>query len=208
MQSRSERRTGLGFAAAASVLVVSSVETEAQALPLVTLWGSLRGEHGSVAGDGSSVSAASSSGQQQTKVINPYGFGLELAAGATLPLSLYVGASFDAFFGETESLGSGLDVSRSCYQLMGNLGYDFGLGPLTLRPELGVGYSLGTIESKGGAQNVSARDVSTNGAIVAPGAEFFVGLGLLNLSAQARYQLVTGTNSNSVVLGLGVGVSL
>jgi hypothetical protein len=206
--SRISTRTGLRFAAAVTALGVLCVGKDAHALPLVTLWGSLRGESGTAVGDGGRVGVLNGAGEQQSKLINPYGFGLELAAGATLPMSLYLGASFDVFFGETESLGSGIDVSRSCYEVMGNVGYDFGLGPLILRPVVGIGYLLGGVETEDAPEDGVSFDISTNGTVVSPGAELIFGLGLLNVNAKVRYELLSGNNPNGLVLGLGIGVSL
>src|SRR5262245_4134428 len=99
LHSRNHGRARWGVAAALGALVLLGAGGDASALPLVTLSGSLRGQYGTVAGDEGGVAVNTPSGQQ-LKVVNPYGLGLQLAAGATLPLSLYVGASFDLFFGE------------------------------------------------------------------------------------------------------------
>jgi hypothetical protein len=49
---------------------------------------------------------------------------------------------------------------------------------------------------------------TANGTVLAPALEAFIGLGLLNVNAEARYELVAGNNSNALVLGIGLGVSL
>ena len=72
------------------------------ALPLLTLSGSVRGLYGSGSDD---------------PALDPYGAGLGLRAGVTLPASLYVGASLDYFFGESSSV-AGLDSSASLLQLL------------------------------------------------------------------------------------------
>jgi hypothetical protein len=181
-------------------LALLALGRDAHALPLLTLWGSVRGLYGSVAGDEAAVGWASASGTQY-ETVNAYGPGLGLSAGVTLPLSLYVGASFDYFFGETVSFSAGPKVSRTSSQLLGRVGYDLGLGPLTVRPELGLGALFSTVETP---QN----DLTANGTVLAPAVEAFIGLGLLNVNAEARYELVAGDNSNALILGLGLGVSL
>jgi len=140
--------------------------------------------------------------------VNGYGPGLGVSAGVTLPLSLYIGASFDYFFGETVSFNAGPDVSRGSSQLLARVGYDLGLGPLTLRPELGLGALFSNVKVEGGPPEAPHRDITANGTVLAPALEAFFGLGLLNVNAEARYELVAGDNSNALVLGLGLGVSL
>lgn len=207
MKSKNGGRWAVRFASGMSALVLLAMERDAHALPLLTLWGSVRGLYGSVAGDEAAVGWVSSMGPQY-KSLNPYGPGLGLSAGVTLPLSLYVGASFDYFFGATTSFSAGPEVSRTSSQLLGRVGYDLGLGPLTVRPELGLGALFGNVKVEGGPPDTAHSDLTANGTVLAPAVEAFIGLGLLNLNAEARYELVAGNNSNALVLGLGLGVSL
>jgi hypothetical protein len=207
IKTKNGGRWAIRFAGAMSALALLAMERDAHALPLLTLWGSVRGLYGSVAGDEATVGWGSSTGTQN-ETVNGYGPGLGLSAGVTLPLSLYVGASFDYFFGETVSFNAGPDVSRASSQLLARVGYDLGLGPLTLRPELGLGALFSKVKVEGGEPETSDRDLTANGTVLAPALEAFFGLGLLNVNAEARYELVAGDNSNAVVLGLGLGVSL
>jgi hypothetical protein len=180
-----------GVAAAAIVL---SAASGASALPLLTLSGSARLLYGSSLG---------------SPFVTPYGVGFGLRAGVTLPLSLYLGASFDYFFGQSKDdavqmLASGEKLSTSTTQVLGNVGYDLGFGPLTLRPSLGLGLSDSSLKSAG-RSNSDARFVAS------PGAELIVGLGLLTASAEARYNKVfsdAGSDGDAVVLGIGLGISL
>jgi hypothetical protein len=180
-----------GVAAAAIVL---SAAGGASALPLLTLSGSARLLYGSSVG---------------SPVVTPYGVGLGLRAGITLPASLYLGASFDYFFGESknevaDTLSSGGKLSTATTQVLGNVGYDLGFGPLTLRPSLGLGVS----DSSAKIAGTSSSDAHF---VASPGAELIVGLGLLTASAEARYNKVfssAGSDGDAVVLGIGLGISL
>ena len=207
MKSRSSGRWAVRFASGMSALLLLGLEREAHALPLLTLWGSVRGLYGSVAGDEAAVGWGSSTGTQY-ETVNGYGPGLGLSAGVTLPLSLYIGASFDYFFGETVSFDAGPDVSRASSQLLARVGYDLGLGPVTLRPELGLGGLFSKVKVEGGEPETSDREITANGTVLAPAVEAFFGLSLLNVNAEARYELVAGDNSNALVLGLGLGLTL
>lgn len=175
--------------AASALSATLSATSTASALPLLTLSGSARGLYGNPTGDAE---------------LNAYGAGLGLRLGVTLPASLYLGGSFDYFFGESDTVVN-QDVSASLLQLMGRVGYDLGLGPLTLRPQLGFGYAqsnseLGPIES-------SASDF-----VLAPGLEFTFGLGLLSIGAEASYNKVFADDEaeldDAIVLGLGLGFSI
>jgi outer membrane protein with beta-barrel domain len=156
---------------------------EAQALPLISLSASARGLYGSAVGD---------------QDPSPYGVGLGLRAGVTLPMSLYLGGSFDYFFGESVTLDD-VESSASLLQLMANVGYDLGLGPLTLRPSLGLGFA---------ERNADGNGEDGSDFVASPGVEALVGLGLLSVSAEARYNKIFEDDADAFILGLGVGFSL
>lgn len=174
-----------GVACAVGVLGFSGT---ARALPLLTLSASLRGLYGSAFGE-------------PALDLNPYGPGIGVRAGVTLPASLYLGASVDYFFGESES-AAGVDVSASLLQVLGNVGYDAGFGPLTLRPSLGFGLAQSNVD-------FGAVDESEGDFVLSPGAELFVGLGLLSVSGEVRYnKIFADGDKDALVLGVGLGFSL
>jgi len=176
--------------ALSAALLVLGVGAEAKALPLLTLSGSVRGLYGSPSGDPDR---------------NPYAGGLGLRLGVTLPASIYLGGSFDYFFGESKDAGLDTEISNSILQLMARVGYDFGVGPLTLRPQLGFGLSSAKT-------SVGDVDNSDSKYALAPGAELVFSLGLLSLGAEASYNVVLSGNANAspnaLVLGVGLGFSL
>lgn len=173
--------------AGAAGLCTLGVAEEASALPLLTLSGNLRGLYGSAVSD---------------PALDPYGIGLGLSAGVTLPASLYLGASFNYFFGESESLG-GFDATFSAYQLMAHVGYDLGVGPLTLRPSLGLGFNSASLDTDGPIIVEAESDF-----LLSPGAEAIIGLGLLTVSGELRYDKVFADDADAIVVGLGIGFSL
>ncbi len=160
----------------------------ASALPLVSVDLSLRGLYGSATGDGE---------------LNAYGPGIGVRAGVSLPLSLYLGGSYDYFFGESSEV-LGVDTSVSISQFMGHIGSNFGLGPISVRPTLGIGLSQATSEVEGGG--VSASD-SEGAFVLSPGAEVLFSLGLISVSAEARYNAVLDEDrDDAIVVGAGIGV--
>lgn len=174
----------LGLACAAAALAFSG---SAQALPLLTLSGSVRGLYGSDLDDPD---------------VTPYGPGLGLSAGVTLPAALYLGASLDYFFGESATIG-GFDASSSLLQVLGHVGYDAGLGPLTLRPSLGLGFAQASVDVEG------LGDRSESDFVLSPGAELFIGLGLLSVSGEVRYnKIFSDSGVDALIFGVGLGFSL
>ena len=174
--------------AAAGGLCALAAPREARALPLVTLSASLRGLYGAASGD---------------PPLNAYGPGIGVRAGVTLPASLYLGASLDYFFGESDSVG-GFDTSASTLQVLGNVGYDFGLGPLTLRPNLGFGLAQSNVE-------LGEEDASEGNFALSPGVEALIGLGLLNVGAELRYNKVFAdedADSDAIIVGVGLCISI
>ena len=176
--------------ALSAALLVLGTPSTAHALPGVTLSGSLRGLYGSPGDD---------------LGLNPYGGGIGLRLGVTLPASLYLGGSFDYFFGDSETNAAEVEQSASLFQLMARVGYDVGIGPVTLRPQVGLGFLQSHTDF--GDLRASESDFA-----LAPGAEFIFNLGLLSLSAEANYNVVLSGHSdestNAWILGLGLGFSL
>jgi hypothetical protein len=196
LKRRAANRAATWLLAGGASLLVLGVAREARALPLLTLSANLRGLYGTSLGD---------------EEVSPYGAGIGLSGGVTLPMSLCLGASFDYFFGETQAIQSG-EVSVSSYQLLGHLGYDISLALLTLRPSLGVGLFHGSVEV-GTDGRIGFTDVpgssSTNDLVVAPGAELLLGLGLWSVSAEVRYDNVFADgDADGLFVGAGLGASL
>jgi hypothetical protein len=181
--SRRLPAAALGVACAAAAFSFSG---DAAALPLLTLSASLRGLYGSAFGDPEA---------------DPYGPGLGVRAGVTLPGSLYLGASLDYFFGDSVDI-AGVELNQSLLQVMANVGYDAGLGPLTLRPSVGLGLAQSNVE-------IGPLDESESDFVLSPGAEAIVGLGLLSVSGEVRYNKVFADGDfDGVYFGVGLGFSL
>jgi hypothetical protein len=168
----------------------------AAALPLIGVSASLRGLYGFALGDSLRVEGNGAAGTSSSSDWNPYHLGLGVRGGVTLS-SIYVGASLDYFFAETTHV-TGFEVSGGRLQVMGNVGYEFGLPLLTLRPLVGLGYAHTNIDAD------SAGSASKQELVIAPGAELLVNLGLINVSGELRYNWST---TDAVVVGVGVGLS-
>jgi hypothetical protein len=181
-------------AAVGAVGTVASLSPSAAALPLVGISGSVRALYGM--GLGESQPVAVSLPEQVSTDWNPYTWGVGLRGGVTL-LPLYLGASFDYFFSETTQL-DGFDISGGRYQLLGNVGLEFGVPLFRLRPLLGLGYGHTQLDASSGT------DTTQHEFVVAPAAELLVSLGLIDVSAELRYNFA---RVDSLVVGLGAGIS-
>lgn len=140
--------------------------------------------------------------------LNPFGTGLGLDAGLTLPNAIYVGGVFDYFFGNsvtsrTEVLGQVVEVETSAniWQLMAEGGYDLGAGPFVLRPKLGVGIA----SLNGEVCSAGCDDDSETALALAPGATFIF-MGPATVSLDVRYDIVmTDPSWNGLIFALGIG---
>ncbi|HWA78631.1 MAG TPA: outer membrane beta-barrel protein, partial [Polyangiaceae bacterium] len=80
---------------------------------------------------------------------NPWGLGLGIEGGYTLPNAVYVGGLFEYFFGDSQEL-AGIKVKGNLWQAMAEAGYDIGLTPLfVLRPKIGAGIAGTSLSSEG-----------------------------------------------------------
>jgi hypothetical protein len=186
--------------AAGALGAVATCAGSAAALPLMGISASVRGLYGFALGDSQQVQVGGSNGSQSNASSDwsPYHLGLGLRGGVTLS-AIYLGASLDYFLAETTHV-SGIEVSGGRLQVMGNLGYEFGLPLLTLKPLLGIGYAQTQIDSNSGA------DASKQELVLAPGAEALLSLGgLIDLSAELRYNWAP--TADAIIMGIGVGVS-
>jgi opacity protein-like surface antigen len=136
---------------------------------------------------------------------NPWGPGLGLQVGYTLPAAaIYVGGNFDYFFGDTLDVG-GVELSGNIWQLMAEAGYDVGLGEVVvLRPKIGVGFASLNAETcidPGGCTDDSSTDFA-----LAPGATFILLTEKFSLSLDVRYDMIFADETlNALIFSAGVG---
>lgn len=203
----SRRSSGPWVAAIVCAAATLGFAASASALPLITFSADLRGLYGSALGG--------------EEVVDYYGPGIGLRAGVSLPLGWYVGASADHYFGvKADEVTAGTPVpefTASQTQFLGHLGFDWGIGPLSLRPTLGAGYAMSDIELESASAGFTSPG-SEGDFMLSPGAEFVVSLGLLTVGAEARYNYVfrgsvadalgKDADAGALIFGFGFGLSL
>lgn len=114
---------------------------------------------------------------------NPWGIGLGVNGGYTLPNAVYVGGLFEYFFGDSRDV-AGIKFKGNLWQVMAEGGYDIGLTPLfVLRPKIGAGIA---------STSVSAGDTddSSSDFALAPGVTAMLFLPGFGLSLDVRYDMV------------------
>jgi hypothetical protein len=141
--------------------------------------------------------------------LNPWGLGLGLDAGYTLPNAVFLGGSFEYFFGE--EIGDDINgASANLWQLSAEAGYDLGIGFVVLRPKFGLGVANIHIQScrpamseAGGSE--CASHTKTALALL-PGGTFIVLPGRFSLTFDVRYELVFASQTgHGLLFTFGVG---
>jgi hypothetical protein len=135
---------------------------------------------------------------------NPWGTGLGLAMGYTMPAAVYVGANFDYFFGDTQEFDEG-EQSGNIWQLMAEGGYDVGLGKVVvLRPKLGVG--LASVKGELCIPADECTEDSSTHFAMAPGAAFLLLTENFSLGLDVRYDMIFADQTlNALIFSAGVG---
>jgi len=130
---------------------------------------------------------------------DPFGVGIGARAGLTLPsTSVYVGGLFLFNLGQSASLGTaGAELSTNSLMLGGEAGYELSLGPLVLRPSLGLGLLSVSESVAGQVMGLSYEYGGGQAFYVSPGINALLKLGLL-LGAELRYNAVAGEPADSV----------
>ncbi|MGC4086811.1 MAG: outer membrane beta-barrel protein [Polyangiaceae bacterium] len=133
---------------------------------------------------------------------NPWGVGLGLDGGYTLPMAVYVGGNFEYFFGDSVTL-AGIETTGNVWQLTAEGGYDIGLGPIVLRPKLGAG--IGTLRGESCFSGTCSSDSSSKFALT-PGVKAMFFTPSFSLSVDTRYDLIfADETAKALIFTVGIG---
>jgi hypothetical protein len=142
---------------------------------------------------------------EEGDIVSPWGTGIGLELGYTLPSALYFGGQFEYFFGE-EGRVLGVDVQANLWQLTAEVGYDLAVAPVfVIRPKIGVGMANATVEAC--ASDAGCSDEGGAGFALAPGAKFMFLTENFGLSADVRYAVVfdDADTPDALILSIGIG---
>ena len=138
---------------------------------------------------------------------DPYGLMAGVRGGYTLDFALYLGVFFNYYLGSSDETGSGRiatevrDVSSNYMQFGVEVGYDFGAGPVLIRPSLEIGMALAFTDADraGVTQTVGDLMFGPGVAVLVPVDDFFIG-------GDIRGSLVTGDGIAAVTLAVTGGM--
>jgi hypothetical protein len=136
--------------------------------------------------------------------LNPWGAGLGLSAGYTLPaMPIYVGGNVEYFFGGKVQVQDA-EIKSHVLQVSAEGGYDIGVLPmLVLRPKLGLG--IASMSTEACAKGVCS-DTGGTKPLVAPGATAIIFAGKFTLSVDARYAVVfADETAKALIFTAGIG---
>lgn len=135
---------------------------------------------------------------------NPWGNGIGVEVGFTMPNALYVGGNVDYFFGDSET-GPDFELSSNIWQAMGEVGYDVGVAPaFVLRPKLGAG--IAGINTDACLLGVCEDDSETYFAM-APGSTFLFFTERIVIALDFRYDMIFAEEetANALLFSAGIG---
>ena len=140
-------------------------------------------------------------GNETKEGVGTQGVGIGLRGGYTLPMKVYVGAAFVYHLGGSKDADQVKYTGTTLY-LGPEVGYDLELGPLVIRPYVGLGY--GSVKAKAEAGGTTLLDRSEGGFALWPGLMARYPIDAFFVGADARYALVTGTDKITNAGGAGV----
>ena len=139
--------------------------------------------------------------------LNPWGFGLGVHLGYTLPMGLYMGVPFDYFFGTEDTYG-GAPVEAKLWQVGVEGGYDLALGATTvLRFKGGIGLASVSMKACGGdIAAPSCTSSSESKPVFGPGLAFLYLGPSFSFTLDARYELLpVDPLAHGLIFSVGFG---
>jgi hypothetical protein len=137
---------------------------------------------------------------------DPYGVMLKLRGGYTFDFGLYAGAYFAYFIGHTIEGGGGVlnvgdSETHASYMPFGlEVGYDWFVGPVIVRPSLEIGWAIGFRQSTGEpSRSINDFMLGPGLLIMYPMDEWFIG-------GDMRFSIVTGDGASGFVPAITAGL--
>jgi opacity protein-like surface antigen len=139
--------------------------------------------------------------------LNPWASGLGLDVGYTLPNAIYLGGSFEYFFGTSQQV-LGFTATSNIWQLSAEGGYDFGIGQsFVIRPKVGVGVAGVAWKFEGcPSDDEACESINETKAAILPGTTFLFFASKFSLALDVRYEVVlTDPALKGLIFSFGVG---
>jgi hypothetical protein len=136
---------------------------------------------------------------------NPWGTGIGLELGYTLPNAIYLGINAEYFLGDSQETPFG-DSSANVWQVMAEGGYDIAAGPtVVVRPKLGLG--IGALRSEVCPLDEKCESDSETSFAAAPGATFLYLGPSFSLGIDVRYAMLflEEERGDALIFSVGFG---
>lgn len=143
-------------------------------------------------------------GNETREGVGTQGVGLGVRGGYTLPINVYIGASFAYHLGGTNEK-DGVKYTGSSLLVGPEVGYDLAAGPLVVRPYVGLGY--GSAKAKAELNGSSVVDRSEGGFALWPGVLARYPIDMFFVGVDARFAVITGTDKITNANGFGAFVT-
>jgi hypothetical protein len=159
-----------------------------------------------------SLQAFYASMPDSTGELDPFGLGVGVRAGVTLPIALYLGLSYEHFFGGPSAWAGEYygEQQASLDEVQAWLGYDLALDGVSIRPLLGLGYVYSRVESTAVLGTVEDQSRSAYGGVISPTLQLAFPVGPAWLLVDGRYAIIPDAvaNGDALMIGVGFGVAL
>lgn len=140
---------------------------------------------------------------------NPLGFGLGGRAGISF-LGIYGGVQFLYYFGGSDASSVLGNVSAHTWMYGFEGGYGFTFGPITIRPQIGLGNTTIHTTVKSTIGDISASAGDNNNFYFEPGVTGLFSFGLWFVGADANLLLIPGLDNSQAAFSLHgqIGIKL
>jgi hypothetical protein len=130
---------------------------------------------------------------------DPYGFAAGIRGGYSLDFNLYVGLFYTFYLGSSQTgsqarvIGVPKTTTANYMQFGAEVGYDWWVGPVVIRPSLQIGAALGFTDVTGVSRRELDMLLGPGLTVVHPWDMFFIG-------GDARFAIATGSTGASAFL--------
>jgi hypothetical protein len=136
---------------------------------------------------------------------DPYGFAAGIRGGYSLDMNLYVGLFYTYFLGSSQTgeqarvIGGPVTTTANYMQFGAEVGYDWWVGPVIVRPSLELGVALAFTDVTGASRREGSFLIGPGLTIVHPWDMFFLG-------GDGRFEIATGDGVSAFQLAATGGL--
>ena len=136
---------------------------------------------------------------------DPYGFAAGVRGGYTLDFNLYVGVFYTYYLGSSQTgsqarvVGGNKTTTANYMHFGAEVGYDWWVGPVVVRPSLELGAALGFTDVTG----ASRRELDM---LIGPGLTIFHPWDMFFIGGDGHFAIATGNGASAILLAVTAGL--